>query len=336
MSQTSAKLAIHVDGGTTVGLGHATRGIGLAEACKSLGFTVMFLIDPASGLKDFLSNRRQEVHVCEATPLGVLQAAQSIGASALVIDSYRFDEAALRLLQNQGLLIICFDDQANRALPVDVVINGSPAAPSLTYDVGPDTHLLLDVAYQVVRPEFWPHVPRDYDTLVRSLFVSIGGSDLLGIFDPLIKFLDHHATSLLANVTIDFVLGHFGTAGDRPLAANLRIQHSPKDMRSLMVKADLAISAGGQTLYELARCGTPTIAFCVGADQIPNLTALEQRGCIVNIGWASQPNWLDKLHQVLQQLLVNPNQRAVLGKASSNLIDGKGATRIAKAIQSLI
>ncbi|NEO35150.1 MAG: hypothetical protein F6J90_02040 [Moorea sp. SIOASIH] len=62
MRQTSAKLAIHVDGGTTIGLGHATRGIGLAEACKSLGFTVvMFLIDPASGLKDFLSNRRQEV-----------------------------------------------------------------------------------------------------------------------------------------------------------------------------------------------------------------------------------------------------------------------------------
>ncbi|NEO35149.1 MAG: hypothetical protein F6J90_02035 [Moorea sp. SIOASIH] len=266
----------------------------------------------------------------------MLDAAQSIGASALVIDSYRFDGAALGLLQNQGLLIICFEDQANRALPVDVVINGSPAGPSLTYDVRPDTRLLLDVAYQVVRPEFWHHVPPDYDTPVRSLFVSIGGSDLLGIFDPLIKVLDHHATSLLVDVTINFVVGHFGTVDDSPLAANLRIHHSPKDMRSLMVKADLAISAGGQTLYELARCATPTIALCVGADQIPNLTALEHRGCIVNIGWASQPNWLDQLYQVLQQLLVNPNQRAVLGKASSNLIDGKGASRIAQVIQSLI
>jgi len=333
---SSHVLAIHIDGGARVGLGHATRCIGLAEACKMLGFLVYFLIDPALELDDFLIRHGQTIQPCGGNPSSLLQTAKALGAEALVIDSYRLDGAAVRSLTQQNIPIICFDDQANRPLPVDMVINGSPAAPTFFYEVRPDTRLLLDVAYQVVRPEFLAEVPRDYERPVRSLFISIGGSDLLGIFDSLLAFLSTSDPQGLADIALNFVVGPFARTGDRPLPRNLHLHHSPPDMRSLMATADLAISAGGQTLYELARCGTPTIAFCVGADQIPNLTSLEKRGCIVNTGWANHPNWLQHLDQTLQTLVNDAHQRQVLGAAACNLIDGKGAIRIAQEIQALI
>lgn len=329
-------VAIHVDGGALVGLGHATRCIGLSEACKQLGLATIFLIDPASGLEDFLTRQGQVVRLWDSTSLSLAQCAGELGAAALIIDSYRFDGEALQMLQKQGLPIVCFDDQANRALPVDLVINGSPAAFSLTYDVRPNTQLLLGVAYQVVRPEFLAEVPRDYEAPVRSLFVSMGGSDVLGIFDPLLEFLNQHTNELLADVQINFVVGHFARVSDRSLPSNIYLHHSPGDMRSLMVTADLAISAGGQTLYELARCGVPTIAFGVGQDQIHNLMSLAQRGCIVNIGWANQLDWLTQMQQVLARLIQSPGQRQAIGRSGSQLIDGKGALRIATVIQSLI
>lgn len=36
----------------------------------------------------------------------------------------------------------------------------------------------------------------------------------------------------------------------------------------LMQKADIAISAGGFTLYELCACGTPTITYCMADNQM--------------------------------------------------------------------
>lgn len=42
-------------------------------------------------------------------------------------------------------------------------------------------------------------------------------------------------------------------------------------MKDVMAGSDLAISAAGQTLYELARIGLPTIAIAVARDQLGNV-----------------------------------------------------------------
>ena len=330
-------LAIHVDGGPKAGLGHVTRGIALAEGCQSVGLTVVFIVYPSLGLEAFLRERGQLVQVCEAaTPKDILKAVESTGSVALAIDNYRIDDEELFALKKQGLFIVYFADCARSNLPVDIVINGSPIAPKLSYKVLPSTHLLCGLQYQIVRSEFIQTSMRRYD-IVRSLFVSVGGANLSSILNPLIKFLHAHTTSLLNNITINIVVGHFADISDFSSFESLKFHHSPRDIRSLMSNADLAISAGGQTLYELARCGTPTIAFCAGEDQGLNLAALEQQSeSIINVGCAWNQDWLDHLYQALQDLLSNPCQRAQMGTSSTQLIDGQGATRIARVIRSLI
>jgi len=49
-------------------------------------------------------------------------------------------------------------------------------------------------------------------------------------------------------------------------------------MKRVMAASDMAISAAGQTLYELARIGVPTIATAVVKNQLNNVQGWEKWG----------------------------------------------------------
>jgi spore coat polysaccharide biosynthesis predicted glycosyltransferase SpsG len=103
-----------------------------------------------------------------------------------------------------------------------------------------------------------------------------------------------------------------------------------------MARADLAVSAGGQTLYELARCGTPTIAFCAGPDQAHNVRALDLAGAVVDAGTAGSPGWLDRLADAVRRVSADDALRTSLSRAGRRLIDGRGADRVRDAILRLL
>ena len=102
-----------------------------------------------------------------------------------------------------------------------------------------------------------------------------------------------------------------------------------------MSGADLAISASGQTLYELARCGTPTIAFCSGPDQIHNLTALAKANVVWNAGDAASHHWARDIGAAITALIGDTARRAAMSKTGQTLIDGLGAERLVSALESL-
>jgi RimJ/RimL family protein N-acetyltransferase len=61
-------------------------------------------------------------------------------------------------------------------------------------------------------------------------------------------------------------------------------------MAELMTASDIAVSAAGQTLFELARCGVPTIAVGVAENQRHNLEGFTDAGVCYNAGWWGEGN----------------------------------------------
>ena len=51
-----------------------------------------------------------------------------------------------------------------------------------------------------------------------------------------------------------------------------------------MKKVDVAISAGGTTLYELCACGTPTISYSFADNQLNNVKQFDEDGIIPYAG----------------------------------------------------
>ena len=99
-----------------------------------------------------------------------------------------------------------------------------------------------------------------------------------------------------------------------------------------MQEADLAISAAGQTLYELACIGCPTLALRVAANQEGQMRTMEQAGFLRVIGDAEQADVIPCLRESLLSLLDDANARGEMAAAGQQLVDGKGAIRVAKSI----
>ena len=106
-------------------------------------------------------------------------------------------------------------------------------------------------------------------------------------------------------------------------------------MAALISNADVAVSGGGQTLFELLYCGVPTIAIRLADNQRPNIDALAKLGCIRDAGCAGDVGWLDVIEAGLDQLLNDAAARRPMAKAAMALCDGRGAERVSAEILHL-
>jgi len=103
-----------------------------------------------------------------------------------------------------------------------------------------------------------------------------------------------------------------------------------------MLQADLAISAGGQTLYELLCVGCPTVAIEVALNQRKQLQALVELGCLHTICDGADNNVLPSLAKSVHFLLSDYQLRSKMSNLGQQLLDGQGALRVADLLKSTI
>lgn len=96
-----------------------------------------------------------------------------------------------------------------------------------------------------------------------------------------------------------------------------------------------AVSAGGQTLYELAWAGCPTIAFETVENQASHLEAMAVAGVVRSVGAISLPGFLCRIRSHIEALLGDPGARQAMSAAGRHLIDGRGALRMARKLMGL-
>ena len=106
-------------------------------------------------------------------------------------------------------------------------------------------------------------------------------------------------------------------------------------MRDLMLKADISISAGGQTLYELARTGTPTVAVGVADNQKYNLQNWAELGFIEFAGFWNERNIENRILESFKRLLPL-EERVKRSQVGQSLVDGQGARRVVQYLLSKV
>jgi len=326
------KVLIHADGGPGVGLGHVMRCAALANQLSRQGHMALIALESALEISAHMLRHGVEVITCAATAGAIREVAIDMASNCIVIDSYRWTATDFCTLKGSWT-VVAFDDQALRELPVDVVINGAPAADELRYLTAENTLLWLGSDYQILRDDFRFMPPREYIGTVDRVIAMVGGDDLLGLLPILARLLDVAAES--SSFVADVICGPFTPMPDIYDLRNVTVLRNPIDLHERMAGADLAISAGGQTLYELARCGTPTIAFCSGPDQIHNLKALAKANVVWNTGDATSPHWAREVDATITELIVDVARRKAMSQAGQALVDGLGAERLVNAIESL-
>ena len=102
-----------------------------------------------------------------------------------------------------------------------------------------------------------------------------------------------------------------------------------------MLFSDIAISAGGQTIYELARLGVPTIAIKTADNQSTNIKGLMFENALLYVGRLKEKSFLKNISASIKEMN-NYKIRKSFSEKSSSLIDGRGVDRIIKKIMETV
>src|SRR5581483_12186148 len=118
------------------------------------------------------------------------------------------------------------------------------------------------------------------ERLVPRVLVAAGGSDPAGLTGLAFRALELVERPL----RVAAIVGPLAARPDLPSRPRHRagLYEDPADPVALMAAADVALTAGGGMLAELAATGTPAVAVEVAANQRPGLDALTAAGACLD------------------------------------------------------
>jgi len=321
----------------TVGLGHLRRCMTLAEALQKEGADIHFIVNregfPDAWLRKYGWNSVGVEENDAGTLEQTLAHARLWDAQILVIDSYAIRGECLGAVRKPQVAVI--DDLADRPLPVALVVNGSVNARALKYQTSTGTRVLLGPDYILLRNEFADEPARTFATEIRRVLIMLGGADRDGLSAKMVAWTRE---ALGSTVSLEVIVGPLFS--ERVVSdlermteqdTALEIGQDPHTIRDAMLKCDVALTAGGQTTYELAATGTPTVAIRMADNQTGNLTGLSDTGFL---SWAGDVSDQDLAAKVTSSLsgLSDKARREAMSRAGRALVDGKGAKRVAQAV----
>jgi RimJ/RimL family protein N-acetyltransferase len=115
------------------------------------------------------------------------------------------------------------------------------------------------------------------------------------------------------------------------LPVSLIFSPQPEKMPELMSWADLAITAGGSTCWELAFMGVPSLIITVAENQEGIGEGLEKVGAAISLGWHEGVQ-TSTLRKAIKQLLEDRQKREDLSTKARKIVDGKGLKRILRQL----
>jgi spore coat polysaccharide biosynthesis protein SpsF len=105
------------------------------------------------------------------------------------------------------------------------------------------------------------------------------------------------------------------------------------EMSAAMAEADLAICSFGMTAFELAAMGVPSVYACLTPDHEESASALVAAGMGVSVG-VDDRDTETRLAAAVERLIVDESARAQMSARARELIDGRGASRVADVLVS--
>lgn len=324
------KIFIITEGDRNIGFGHITRCISLYQAFEETGAMPQFIVNGDECIEDLLKNKNYEIFnwIEERSKLFELVK----NADVLIVDSYLADISFYKNLSNLVRVPVYIDDNKRLNYPRGIVVNGSVYAEELDYPRKDGIVYLLGTKYIPLRKEFWEVPEKKIKGKVESIIITFGGDDMRNMTPKILRFLRENCPNLRKNVIIGKAFQNIdGIKKEADKNTNLIYYPGAEKMKEVMLASDIAISASGQTLYELARVGVPTIGICVVENQLGNLKGLERAGSLDYAGWYEKSNLIEKLKNLVKYL-DDVNVRKSKSTVGRELTDGKGSLRIVKSL----
>ncbi|NIA20660.1 MAG: UDP-2,4-diacetamido-2,4,6-trideoxy-beta-L-altropyranose hydrolase [Anaerolineaceae bacterium] len=269
-----------------------------------------------------------------------VRVARQRGAEWVAVDGYHFGLDYQQVVKAAGLHLLAIDDygHADHYL-ADIVLNQNAYAdPSYYADREPTTRLLLGTRYALLRRPFneYRSWRRDIPEVARRVLVTLGGSAPGEVVAMVVEALD---LIEVEGLEADVVCG--GGAGDCPAAlqekarragCTIRLIPGTDRMHRLMAAAEVAISAGGSTSWELAFMGLAGLMVVLADNQQAVVDRLSRDGVAEDLGPLGDLR-PQGIADSLKALILSPERRRRMSRRGRQLVDGRGAARVADQVR---
>lgn len=349
-------VAFRADGGAHIGMGHVMRCLSLAKEFRRNGYEVYFISKFREGISRIREesfpviqldcNQIEEAHGFKygnhvdinAEAEELIAIIRKYDIDSLFIDTYNVTDQYFSKIKPYVKKLGYIDDLNKFVYPVDILINGNVTAQYMHYTkYSDDEILLLGPQYNLIRDEFRSLPPRKIKEKVEEIMITTGGSDPHNMSLELLNIVLSEKT--LRDLRTHVIVGDGFTNKEelRRISKNnenVILHENVNLISSIMLASDVAISAGGSTLYELCACGTPTLAFIMADNQESIVRKMAELGYVVNLGWFDELE-SQRLVSLLKYVMSDHQYRLEVSNRQQKLVDARGTERIVKVLSSI-
>lgn len=360
------EVIVRVDASATIGHGHLSRCLALADALKHRGWSSTFVmrhwsrpaasrVEAAGHSARFLdasSERRQRGNKWldvswEVDARQTLEVVDDASVRCVVVDQYGLDERWERFVSEQmGTLVVVIDGLAAHRHDCDLLVDptyhcssGEQRWHSL---VPKETVVLAGPRYAMLRPEFEEAlaVRQERDGRVEEILVAFGGSDAAGATELAVEAVSPLAgegvrTTVVAGASKPDIDGLRTLCAERE---GVELVVDTDEMARLMVSADLAIGGAGTMTWERAFVGLPAIVIAIADHQRGVARPVADAGAIRYLGAIGEVD-ASQLCAVVETLRANPAQVRAMARRSRRLMgddDEVGTVKVARQLATRI
>jgi len=318
------KVIILTEGSRDIGFGHVTRCVSLYQAFQERGIEPFLVINGDDSIKGLVEGLNYEItNWLEKDKLKIIE-----GCDVVIIDSYLAGKEIYEYVSEHVKAPVYIDDYNRLEYPRGIVVNGGIHAHKLNYPKRKDVTYLLGTEYMPLRKPFWDVPKKEIREKVESVLITFGGDDVRNLTPKVLSMLRENFPQLNKRVVIG--RGFRNIEEIKACAdGNTELIFYPdaEEIKNLMLESDIAISAGGQTLYELARVGVPTVAVAVAENQLESVFGLNEAGVVKYAGKWQEKRLFNQLKEFIN-FMMNIDVRKKLHLQAKKLVDGKGSLNI--------
>lgn len=329
---------IRADMNSIIATGHVMRCLSIADAAKSLGEETTFILAD-NNAKELIEKHGHKTIILNTqwydmdSELPVIkELAGKYQIDRILVDSYQVTENYLYSLSS--IMQTFFIDDLNAFFyPVENIICYANYWEKFKHSERyQKSGLFLGTKYVPLRREFCECGEKIINSQTKILLILSGGTDKYHILGQILEQVDLKLYSQVNVICGRFDSQYKSMKSQKEIYSNINFYHNVSDIERFMKEADLAISAGGLTLYELCAVGTPTISYSLADNQLENVRKFHEDGIIDYAGDVRRDDVAGNIGRYLHMYYSNPKLCLKKSKKMQKLVDGKGAWRIAKIL----
>lgn len=335
-------IGFRVDANETIATGHLMRCITIAEQCGKQGEACIFFLAEKKETERLeqknipyrILNSNWEDMESELPAMETLLNEEKL--DWLVVDSYQATADYLAVLESR-LPVLYIDDMEKETYPVSAVLHYINWEQDKRYEQryrNTTAKVLTGMRYAPLREEF--SETRKNKKREKSILITTGGTDTYNIASRILEYCQNRV--VFETYQFEVIVGNMNSHEKQLLQMaeknpRIRLHKNISNISDYMKRCEVAVSAGGTTLLELCACCIPTVCFSFAQNQMAFASEMGQQKVMCYAGDARFNASIEKaICEQLLSFMQNEDNRSVYAQKMGQLVDGKGATRIAELL----